>query len=138
MRRGAIFGAVMMCVLVTAVAGWASGTVPIRQPMKGRTGQRYRIVLQEREDAVEIRRFTIRLLCRDGSTLVDEESGFQKTPMRRGGRFHDDQVGSTDEVWIDGRLEGRHAHGRVRVTDRLGSRIRCDSHWVRFVARARK
>jgi len=58
--------------------------------------------------------------------------------MTNPGRFHDDQVGSTDEVWIDGRLQGHGARGKVRVSDRLGSGVRCDSHWVRFTARAHR
>jgi hypothetical protein len=82
-------------------------------------------------------RFTIKLTCRDGSTLIDEESGFQRTPVQRDGNFHDDQLGSTDEVLLGGRLRGHTARGRVRVKDHLGNGVRCDSHWVRFSARAR-
>lgn len=138
MRKRAVLGMALVCVLVAVVAAQAAGVPPSRQPMKGRTGQRYRIVLRAHQRTVEIRRFTIKLSCRDGSPLVDEESGFQRTPLQRGGRFHDDQVGSTDEVWIDGRLDGHGARGKVRVSDRLGSGVRCDSHWVRFTARTHR
>ncbi len=135
-RKRAVLGMTLVCVLVTVLSGQAGGVPPSRHSMKGRTVQRYRIVLRAHRRTVEIRRFTIKLSCRDGSTLVDEESGFQRTRLRRGGRFHDDQVGSTDEVWIDGRLGGRGARGKVRVSDRLGSGVRCNSHWVRFTAGA--
>jgi hypothetical protein len=138
MRKRAVLGMGLICVLVAAVAGQAAGVPPSRQAMSGRTGQRYRIVLRAYQRTVEIRRFTIKLSCHDGSTLVDEESGFQKTPLRGGGRFRDDQVGSTDEVRIDGRLNGHGARGKVRVSDRLGGGVRCDSHWVRFTARAHR
>lgn len=136
MRMGAVVGVALACALATLGAGEAVAGSAARKPVKGRTSQRYRIVLRARERTVEIMRFTIKLSCRDGSTLVDEESGFQRTPVKPGGGFRDDQRGSTDEVWIRGRFRGRRAQGRVRVSDKIASGVRCDSHWIRFVARA--
>lgn len=140
MRIRTILSMAMACALVTvnATQGPAAAAGAERMTMKGRTGQRYLIALRAHGRAVEIMRFTIKLSCRDGSVLIDEESGFQRTPVRRGGSFHDDQFGSTDEVLFGGRLRGRAARGRVRVKDRLGSGVRCDSHWVRFLAHARR
>lgn len=134
-----ILSVAMACALVTAsaVQGATAATGAERMTMKGRTGQRYHIALRARGRTVEIMRFSIKLSCRDGSVLIDEESGFQRTPVKAGGSFRDDQLGSTDEVLFGGRLRGHAARGRVRVKDRLGSGVRCDSHWVRFSARAR-
>lgn len=131
-----MLGMAMMCVVVSVCAAQAAGVPPMRQPMKGRTGQHYWISLRDHGRAIEIMRFSIKLACRDGSTLVDEESGFQRTPLGRGGSFRDDQLGATDEVLFGGRLRGHVARGRVRVKDHLGNGVRCDSHWVRFLARA--
>jgi hypothetical protein len=136
MRIATVLCMALACVLATLETGDAVAGTAARQFARGRTGQRYRIVLRARERTIEIMRFTIRLSCRDGSTLVDEESGFQRTPLARAGQFRDDRSGSTDEVRIKGRLRGRRAKGRVRVSDKLGSGVRCDSHWVRFVALA--
>lgn len=137
MLRRAMLGMAMMCVVGSVCAGEAAGFPAMRQPMRGRTGQHYRVTLRARGQTIEIIRFTIKLACRDGSTLIDEESGFQRISLRRGNRFLGDQFGSTDEVLIGGRLRGHTAHGSVRVTDRLGNGVRCDSHWVRFQARAK-
>ena len=137
MRVRMVLMAAMVCGLLTVGAEQMADAAPRRQLMKGRTGQRYRIALRDRGGAIEVMRFTIKLSCRDGSTLIDEESGFQRTPVQRGGNFHDDQLGSTDEVLIGGRLRGHTARGKVRVKDPLGNGVRCDSHWVRFSARAR-
>lgn len=129
--------AAMAWGLLMAGVGQAADAAPRRTAMKGRTAQHYRVALRDHGRAVEIMRFTIKLACRDGSVLVDEESGFQTTSLGHGGRFHDDQIGSTDEVLFGGRLRGHLARGRIRVKDRLGNGVRCDSHWVRFSARAR-
>ena len=87
------------------------------------------------KDDLRIVRFNIQLSCRDGSILIDEESGFVRTPVHRNGRFSDVQVGSTDTVLIRGKAKGRAIRGRLRVKDRLGRGVRCDSRWVKFSAR---
>ena len=101
--------------------------------LTGRTGQDRAIRLQLKQDSVQIKRFTIEARCRDGSWLIIEESGFVPTPLRQGGRIRDYQFGSTDKVWIRGRLQGRGLQGTIRVTDRWGG-VRCNSGWVRFHA----
>lgn len=63
--------------------------------------------------------------------LIDTESGFQPSKLRNSGRIHDHQVGSTDDVYIRGRLGNHRLHGAIRVRDKLG-RYKCDSRWVRF------
>lgn len=128
--------AAMAWGLLTVGAGQTADAAPRRTAMVGRTAQHYRVVLRDRGRTVEIMRFTVRLACRDGSVLVDEESGFQTTSLGHGGSFYDDQLGSTDEVLFGGRLRGHRARGRIRVKDRLGNGVRCDSRWVRFSARA--
>jgi hypothetical protein len=101
-------------------------------PMKGRTSQGRSIRLHLRHNAVQTQSFTIRLRCRDGSVLIDKESGFEPAPLK-GNRIDDHQVGSTDEVWMKARLRGHVLRGKVRVKDRLG-RVRCNSGWVGFHA----
>ena len=100
----------------------------------GRTAQGQRIQLAVHGRRVGLLHVTVRLRCRDRSILVDDESGFQPTPIRANGRFRDHQSGSTDDVYLSGRLRGRVLRGRVRVTDRVG-RVRCNSRGVRFTAR---
>lgn len=126
-----------ICVLgcaaltVDAVAATsAAGT------LKGRTKQGRAIRLAGHGDAIQIKRFAIELRCRDGSILVDDESGFLPTPLRQGGHLRDHQVGNTDDVWIRGKLGGRVLRGAIRVHDHLG-KVQCDSHWVRFHAKLR-
>jgi hypothetical protein len=119
-----------VCSLIAAEA--ASGESS-RGLMKGRTAQGRAIHLAQRGKRVKIRHFSIQLRCSDGSVLVDLESGFVPTRVGRNGRVHDHQFGSTDEVWVRGRLRGRRLRGTVRVRDRWGS-ARCDSRWVRFHA----
>jgi hypothetical protein len=102
--------------------------------LKGRTQQKRVIRLAHHGDRVQIKHFSIQLRCRDGSILIDTESGFLPTPLRGGGRIRDHQVGNTDDVWIKGRLRGRVLRGAIRVRDRVG-RIRCSSKWVRFHAK---
>jgi hypothetical protein len=121
----AVLGAVSIGV-AAAAPGKGSGT------LKGRTGQGRQIRLRMHGKSIQIVRFTAQLRCRNGEALVDEESGFQPTAVK-GGRFRDDQVGSTDEVLIRGHLRGNRAAGSIRVEDRLG-KVRCDSRWVGFKA----
>jgi hypothetical protein len=104
-----------------------------RGSLRGRTAQGRQIRFALRRGSVEIKRFTVQLRCRGGDVLIDEESGFQPTPVKPDGRVHDDQVGSTDEVWLRGHLRGGRLKGTVRVTDRVAG-AKCDSRWVRFTA----
>jgi len=101
-------------------------------PMKGRTSQGRTIRLHLQHDAVQTKSFAIKLRCRDGGILIDNESGFEPAPLK-GNRINDHQVGSTDEVWMKARLRGRVLRGKVRVKDHLG-RVRCNSGWVGFHA----
>jgi len=127
----------LACVLAFAAMTVAAGAAtPDHGVVKGRTRQGRAIRLALHRDSIQIKRFTIELRCRNGSYLIDVESGFVPTRLRRGGRIRDHQVGDTDDVWIRGRLGGRVLRGAIRVHDRLG-RVQCDSHWVRFHARLR-
>jgi hypothetical protein len=130
----AALACVLGCAALTVEAGAAT---PDHGLLKGRTRQGRTIRLALHHESLQIKRFTIELRCRDGSYLVDEESGFVPTRLGRGGRIRDHQVGNTDDVWIRGRLSGRVLRGTVRVHDRLG-RVQCDSHWVRFHAKLRR
>lgn len=121
-----------------ACLAWAVGALAApdepRGKFSGKTAQKRRIVLRASPGHLDLLHFTVSLQCRDGSLLIDQESGFQPTPIRAGGSFRDDQVGSTDEVRLRGQVRGSQVRGRLRVTDRVG-RVRCDSRWVKFTAR---
>jgi len=106
----------------------------VKALFKGRTAQKRVIKLRGSERAMQIVHFNVELSCRDGSILIDEESGFLQTPVRRNGSFSDVQIGSTDTVAIRGRASGKVITGRLRVRDRVG-KSKCDSRWVRFTAR---
>jgi hypothetical protein len=87
-------------------------------------------------DRLKLLHFKAKLSCADGSVLIDTESGFQPTRIGKGGAFHDVQVGSTDEVILRGRRQGRAVTGKIRVIDRIGQkRIRCHSRLIRFTVR---
>jgi hypothetical protein len=137
MRFRLLFGAAMACALVTAQGVAFAGGTP-KRVYKGKTRQRRVVRLSARGNSMKLHHFTAKLKCRDGSILIDEESGFQRTRLRRGGRFHDVQVGSTDEVFFKGRVRNDVIHGKIRVTDRLGKHgVRCRSGWIGFSARER-
>lgn len=123
-----------LCVLACAALALDADAASDQETLKGRTKQGRTIRLTHRGDRVQIKHFSIELRCRDGSILVDAESGFLPTPVRSNGRIRDHQVGSTDDVWIRGRLRGRALRGRIRVTDRIG-KFRCNSKWIGFHAR---
>jgi hypothetical protein len=128
--------AALTCTLALATMSIEAGAAASdRGSLVGRTRQGRKIRLALQGDSIQIKRFTIELRCRDGSRLLDVESGFLPTRVR-GGRIRDHQVGSTDDVWIRGRLSGRALRGSIRVHDRLG-RVQCDSHWVRYRAALR-
>ena len=123
-------------VLVLALASTSSCAQASTKTslLRGRTGQRHLVKLRTWERALQIVRFDIELRCHDGSVLIDEESDFMRTPLRRNDSFGEVQTGSTDTVMIRGRVRGKSVKGRLRVKDRLG-KTRCDSHWVSFTAR---
>lgn len=128
---------VLACVFAFAALTIEAGAAtPDHGTLKGRTKQGRAIRLVMHRNSIEIKRFSIELRCRDGSYLVDAESGFLPTRLRRGSHIRDHQVGNTDDVWIRGRLGGRDLRGAIRVHDRVG-KVQCDSHWVGFHARLR-
>lgn len=122
--------------LVWAMVALAAPSQP-RGKLQGKTAQGRHIIMRVAGDHLDLLHFSIRLKCRDGSVLIDEESGFQPTDIRRNGFFRDDQVGSTDEVWLRGRVRAARIAGRVRVTDRFGH-VRCNSGWVAFNAKPKR
>lgn len=102
--------------------------------LHGKTSQGRQIRLKASAGKVQLKHFTIQLRCRGGAILIDEESGFLPSKVGRGGKIHDVQVGSTDEVLFRGRLKGSKLRGKIRVRDKLEGK-RCDSKWVKFTAR---
>jgi hypothetical protein len=135
MRFRLLVGALMVCALVAAEATPFAGAAP-KRVYKGKTKQKRGVRLTARGNTIKLRHFTARLNCRDGSVLVVQESGFQRTKLRHGGRFHDVQVGSTDEVLFKGRVKKKAVHGKIRVTDRLHKHgVKCRSKWIKFSAK---
>ncbi|MGE5282893.1 MAG: hypothetical protein ACM3N0_11370 [Chloroflexota bacterium] len=129
-----IVGGVLTCALLSAGAGEPESVAAARV-YKGKTRQSRSIRIAVSARSLKVLRFKASLRCRDGSILVDDESGFLPTPIRANGRFRDEQVGSTDEVLIRGRRSGRVVRGRLRVRDRLGNGVRCSTAWIKFSAR---
>lgn len=130
MRRTVMFLA-SSCLAVGLLA--ASALAGTKAPAyKGKTTQHRKLALKVGTRQVTLRSFTIELKCRDGSTLIDAESGFEPSALR-GGRFKDVQVGSTDTVRFAGRVKGRKATGTLKVTDKFG-KVRCASPKVKFTA----
>jgi hypothetical protein len=137
MRFRLLVGALMVCALVGAEAAPVAGAAP-KRVYKGKTKQKRVVRLSARGNSIKLRHFTAKLKCKDGSVLIDEESGFQRTQLRNGGRFDDIQVGSTDEVFFRGRAKNNLIRGKIRVTDRLHKHgARCRSRWIEFSAKKR-
>ena len=111
--------------------GQANKRVAVGHTAQGRT-VRVRVGSQ----SLKVLHFSAKLKCRDGSVLVDKESGFQLTPLKHGGHFDDRQFGSTDTVRFRGHVAGNWVRGRARVSDRWG-KVRCDSKWFKFSAKAK-
>jgi hypothetical protein len=128
-------GALLVCALLTANGATAGAAQ--KRVFKGSTAQDRGIRVAVTKRSIQIKRFKIRLSCRDGSILILDESGFLRTPVRRNGRFRDAQYGRTDEVLIRGRVSRGVVRGRLRVKDKLNSGVRCRSQWVAFTARPR-
>ena len=123
---------VSLCVSAFASIVQAATAKSGRASLRGRTAQHREIRFGLRPGHVDLKHVTVRLRCRGGDVLIDEESGFAPSPFR-GARVRDLQIGSTDRVWIRGRLRGRSLRGTIRVRDHWG-RLPCDSGWVRFHA----
>jgi hypothetical protein len=128
-----ILGGMLACSFVALDAAASADPVSART-FKGKTAQGYRIKLAVKGGAFKILRFEADLKCRDGSTLLLEESGFLWTKVGGNGMFRDAQFGRTDSVYFKGRLNERRIRGRVRLTDKLRGGIRCSSRWIRFGA----
>ncbi len=128
----------LICGLFAAeVASSASAASGSRKFLKGRTSQKHPVKFARRGNKLDLIRFVARLRCSDGTILTDYESGFLPTPIR-GGKLRDHQVGSTDDVWLRGVVRGNVVRGKIRVTDKLKrGKVRCNSRWFRFTARAR-
>ncbi|HYC81186.1 MAG TPA: hypothetical protein VEB65_05330, partial [Solirubrobacterales bacterium] len=94
------------------------------------------IVFRITRGQLDLRHFSIKLRCRDGSILIDRESGFEPSALRSNGSFREYQYGSTDKVWFRGRANNRLVRGRIKVKDRWGH-VRCNSGWVPFTAKRR-
>ncbi|HEY1286058.1 MAG TPA: hypothetical protein VGF04_08220 [Solirubrobacterales bacterium] len=121
----------MAAGLVTS-DGAAMADSPSRNVLRGHTSQGFKIRLLLKKRTVDVLRFKARLSCRDGSVLLVDESGFLKTPVKHSGSFRDTQFGSTDKVYLRGRVTGRSITGKVRVTDRTRGGSRCHSRWLKF------
>jgi hypothetical protein len=63
----------------------------------GKTGQGRTMRLTANARQVRMRNFSIKLNCRDGSVLIDQQSGFEPSKIRRH-KFLDTRYGSTDKV----------------------------------------
>ncbi|MEZ5078848.1 MAG: hypothetical protein R2725_15570 [Solirubrobacterales bacterium] len=131
MLRRLILCGLLALGLVGVQAGMAEAAT-----YEGKTAQKRSIRIAGNAKSIEVKRFKVELKCRNGTVLVDDESGFLRTPLRQG-RFEDRQFGSTDTVWFRGRRKGKRISGKLRVTDKLGSGVRCNSGWVKFDARLR-
>lgn len=130
-----IVSGLLVCSLV-GVEMASAAEAASRDVAKGRTAQGYRIKLAMRSGhSFKILHFKADLKCRDGSILQLDESGFQPTIVKRNGSFREVQYGSTDKVFIRGRVKGRKVTGKLRLTDRYGKRNPCKSRWIKFRAK---
>ena len=126
------------CLIVSFVATAIPGGLALaasngRANYVGKTTQHKKIRVRANSKRLWLKSFAIKLNCRDGSTLVDQESGFEPSPLRHG-QFKDTQYGSTDTVVYSGRVRGSKVTGILRVRDRVG-KVRCASPKVKFTAR---
>lgn len=135
MRRVAA-SLILSCVAMAIPGAFALAASHGQTKYVGKTKQHRKIRLKTNAKYVKMQGFAIQLHCHDGSVLVDQESGFEPTPLRRHGRFKDKQYGSTDTVTFNGRVRRGKITGKVRVRDRLG-KVKCSSPKVRFTAHRR-
>lgn len=126
----------IVCGLLAFGLVGAEASAAAAATYKGRTAQGRAIRIASKGTKIKVLRFKAELRCRNGTLLVDDESGFLWTPLR-GNRFKDRQFGSTDTVWFRGRRTRKAITGRLRVTDKLGNGTRCNSRWVKFTAKRR-
>lgn len=120
-----------------APAAAAKGKTFVKQGVAaGKTSQGRAIRIRSQGWSIKVLHFSAKLECRDGSVLVDKESGFEVTPLYGGGHFSDSQFGATDTVRLRGRAHGDRVQGRLRVTDSWG-KVRCDSKWLKFSAKVK-
>lgn len=101
----------------------------------GKTKQNRQIRLTASAKRMVLKSFAIELKCRDGSVLIDQESGFEPSAIR-GGKFSDTQYGSTDTVTYKGKVRGRTVTGTLKVRDKVG-KVKCVSPTVKFTAHRR-
>lgn len=128
------------CLVLSIVATAAPGPMALaashgRIHYVGKTRQHRAIRLQASGGQVQIQSFAIELHCRDGSALVDQESGFEPSALRAD-KFRDTQYGSTDAVSYAGQIRGSRVTGTLKVSDRVG-KVRCVSPTVKFSAHGR-
>ena len=102
----------------------------------GKTKQGRKIRLRVGGLSLKLLNFSAKLKCRDGSILIDKESGFEVTGLEKGGRFKDRQYGSTDTVSFRGKVTGNRVRGKLRVQDKW-KKVKCDSKWVKFSAKVK-
>lgn len=121
----------LSCLAVGGVVSSAYAS-PHSTAYSGKTNQHRAIRLKVSGNRLELKSFTIQLHCRDGSVLVDQESGFQPSALR-GNRFKEAQFGSTDTVRMAGHVKAAKVIGTLKVTDKLG-KVRCTSPTVKFTA----
>jgi len=136
MRFRLFLAAILVCALVSVDGASLAGAAP-KRVFKGKTAQKRQIHVAVLRGGIKVLRFKARLACRDGSALIVTESGFLRTPVRKG-RFRDVQVGKTDEVFIRGKANRRLVRGRLRVKDKLNNGVRCQSRWIKFSARPKQ
>lgn len=122
----------LSCLALGALAGGAFAAAK-NGTYAGKTAQKRAVKLKVSAKQVKLMNFTIELKCHDGSTLVDQESGFEPSALR-GGKFKDVQFGSTDTVRFSGKVAGSKATGTLKVTDKVG-KVQCSSPNVKFTAR---
>ena len=128
-----MFRRMVIVSVCTALFAWVAESAIAKGNggvLKGRTAQHRGIRFGLRSGHVDLKHVTVKLRCKGGDILIDDESGFAPSPLK-GGRVNDFQVGSTDRVWIRGHLRGRSLRGTIRVRDRWGHHA-CDSGWVGF------
>jgi len=135
LKRLFLAGALVCGLLATSAV--ASAESADARKFTGRTAQRYRIVMDVKGRSVKFLRFDIRVSCRRAPNMILAESGFLRTPVRRGA-FRDVQFGRTDTVRFRGRVTRKAVSGRVRVIDKPRKGVRCQSRWVKFRATPRR
>jgi hypothetical protein len=148
MRRILIFS---LLLALTATAPVALGATP--GVFSGKSKQRLAVSLGRlSSDGFRVFRYTAKMTCSDGTMFTDGVIA-DEVKIRRSGRFSDrwsDSRGAF-RTTVSGRLGGKTASGRLRVTERFSDvpdasgftppdpngAVRCDSGSVRWSAKAR-